>query len=170
MKNKILNPDKYLWFSFIEQLLFRSLDRSNPFIRFFVFKLIFLSFGKNNKLDYGFFCRNPRRIRIGNNVEINQGCKFFASVRAPNGTITIDDDVVIAPFVTLLAAGQKKEGDRLFDTAAPIHIKSGTYIGAHVVIRYGVTIGKNSIIGAGTTVVSDVPDNSVIVSAKNRNL
>ena len=43
----------------------------------------------------------------------------------------------------------------------PIHIKQNAFIGAHCIILKGVTIGRNSIIGAGSVVTKDIPDNEI---------
>lgn len=43
----------------------------------------------------------------------------------------------------------------------PVRIKSGAWIGGHSIILKGVTIGKNSVIGAGSIVTHDIPDNEV---------
>jgi len=44
---------------------------------------------------------------------------------------------------------------------APIQIKDSVYIGAYAFILKGVTIGTNSIIGAGSVVTKDVPNNQI---------
>lgn len=44
---------------------------------------------------------------------------------------------------------------------APILIKRGSFIGAHSIILKGVTIGENAIIGAGSLVSKDIPDNEI---------
>ena len=49
-----------------------------------------------------------------------------------------------------------------------IVIKDNSYIGANVTILPGVTIGKNCIIGAGSVVTRDIPDNSVAVGVPCR--
>ena len=43
----------------------------------------------------------------------------------------------------------------------PVHIKRGAWISANVTILPGVTIGENSVIGAGSLVTRDIPDNVV---------
>ena len=44
---------------------------------------------------------------------------------------------------------------------APVTIDDNCWIGANVTICPGVTIGKNSVIGAGSVVIHDIPENSV---------
>jgi acetyltransferase-like isoleucine patch superfamily enzyme len=71
--------------------------------------------------------------------------------------ITIDEDVVIALRVTVIAH------DDASHTVAPIHIKKGAFIGAGVIILPGVTIGENAIIGAGAVVTKSIEDNAKAV-------
>lgn len=47
-------------------------------------------------------------------------------------------------------------------------LKDGVMVWAHSVVLGGITIGKNSQIGAGSVVVKDVPDNSIVVPAKSK--
>lgn len=44
---------------------------------------------------------------------------------------------------------------------APIHIKKGAWIGAHSIILKGVTIGERAVIGAGSVVTKNVPDDEI---------
>jgi acetyltransferase-like isoleucine patch superfamily enzyme len=44
---------------------------------------------------------------------------------------------------------------------APVHIKKGAFVGAHCLILKGVTIGENSIVGAGSVVTKDIPDHEI---------
>ncbi len=52
-----------------------------------------------------------------------------------------------------------------------VHIKEQSFVGANSIIRENITIGKNVIIGAGSVVLSDIPDNSIYFGnpAKLRN-
>jgi len=80
------------------------------------------------------------------------------------GGITIDDNVLIAPKVSLLSEGHPiSPENRRALVAKPIHIKQNAWIGAGASILLGVTIGENSIVAAGAVVSSDVPDNTVVV-------
>ena len=47
--------------------------------------------------------------------------------------------------------------------AKPITIKDGVWIGGNSTILMGVTIGENAVIGAGSVVTHDIPDNAVAV-------
>ncbi|MBU2051327.1 MAG: hypothetical protein KKH61_20460 [Gammaproteobacteria bacterium] len=53
--------------------------------------------------------------------------------------------------------------DRLKSTpSAPVVIKDGVWIASRAVILPGITIGKNSVVGAGSVVTNDVPDNTLV--------
>lgn len=101
---------------------------------------------------------------IGKNVFINSDCTFLDL-----GGITIEDDVLIAPKVSLLTEGHPVEPEQrkaLF--AKPILIKRNVWIGAGAIILPGVTIGENSIVAAGAVVSKDVPDNVVVGGIPSR--
>ena len=78
--------------------------------------------------------------------------------------IHIGDNVLIAPNVTLSVTGHpvhhelRKNGEMY---SFPITIGNNVWIGCHVVINPGITIGDNSVIGAGSVVTKDIPPNVV---------
>jgi acetyltransferase-like isoleucine patch superfamily enzyme len=109
-----------------------------------VFTPLYINYGKHTK--------------IGKNVFINFDCVFLDL-----GGITIEDNVLIAPKVSLLSEGHPisaKERQTL--TTGKIHIKKNAWIGANVTILAGVTIGENSVVAAGAVVSKDVPDNTIV--------
>jgi len=109
-----------------------------------VFTPLYINYGKHTK--------------IGKNVFINFDCVFLDL-----GGITIEDNVLIAPKVSLLSEGHPvTPGTRATLTTGHIHIKKNAWIGAGATIMQGVTIGENAIVAAGAVVSKDVPDNVIV--------
>jgi acetyltransferase-like isoleucine patch superfamily enzyme len=99
-----------------------------------------------------------KHTKIGKNVFINFDCVFLDL-----GGITIEDNVLIAPKVSLLSEGHPiSPDDRHSLVPKPIYIKKNAWIGANATILPGVTIGENAIVAAGAVVSKDVPDNSIV--------
>ena len=95
-------------------------------------------------------------ITIGKHVFINHSLTTVAI-----GGIVIDDDVMIAPGVTMLTANHDYK-DRAILYCSPIHIKCHAWIGAKAILTPGVTVGENAVVAAGAVVTKDVPDNAVV--------
>jgi acetyltransferase-like isoleucine patch superfamily enzyme len=133
-----------------------------PLIRSFFFKLVFAEFGKDSFIDYGCYFRYPWKVKIGQNVTINRGCKFFPSLQFPDAYIQLGDNVVFGPDVVLYGAGHDPRSPLFADVASSIVIKSGVYVGGSSVLRYGVTIGKDSVVAAGSLVVKSVPSGVIV--------
>ena len=72
------------------------------------------------------------------------------------------DDVRIGPNCGIYAAGHAFDPERRaagYEYARPVHIGNNVWIGGHVAIVSGATIGDNTIIAAGSVVVGDIPAN-----------
>ena len=83
------------------------------------------------------------RIRIGKHVMIGGGTQIF------------DNDFHSLDYEN--RASEKDDGIR----TEPVIIEDGAFIGARAIILKGVTIGKNSVVGAGAVVSRDVPDGEI---------
>jgi UDP-2-acetamido-3-amino-2,3-dideoxy-glucuronate N-acetyltransferase len=94
-------------------------------------------------------------VVIGDRVTIKSGVYIW------NGVI-ISDDVFIGPGVSFTndIFPRSKKYLTNFPTTK---IEQGASIGANATILAGVTIGENSMVGAGAVVVKDVPSNAVVV-------
>ena len=104
------------------------------------------------QINYG------RNTKIGKGVFINFDCTFLDL-----GGITIEDNVMLAPKVSLLSEGHPIGAmDRQTLTAGKIHIEKNAWIGASAIILQGVTIGENAVVAAGAVVSKDVPANTVV--------
>ena len=77
-------------------------------------------------------------------------------------TITLEDGVMLGPEVALLTVNHEPKNIRTIMTKE-IRIRKNAWIGARVSILPGVTIGENAIVGTGSIVTKDVPDNAVVV-------
>ncbi len=99
-----------------------------------------------------------KNTKMGKNVFINFDCVFLDL-----GGITIEDNVLIAPKVSLLSEGHPvSPNERQSLVAGHIHIKKNAWIGAGAIILPGVTIGENAVVAAGAVVSKDVPPNTVV--------
>ena len=101
-------------------------------------------------------------IIVGDNVGISNTAIFSHS------KITIEKNVMIGgncklydtDFHSIKYEYRIQKPDTHINTK-PIHIKEGAFIGAHSIILKGVTIGKHSVVGAGSVVTHDIPDNEI---------
>lgn len=106
-------------------------------------------------VDYG------KYITVGARTFINYN--FTALDVAP---ITIGDDVQIGPNVQLLTPTHPLAADPRRDkleAAKPISIGNNVWLGGGVIVLPGVSIGENTVVGAGAVVTRDLPANVVAV-------
>ncbi|GGC84387.1 maltose O-acetyltransferase [Tersicoccus solisilvae] len=106
-------------------------------------------------VDYGSF------ISVGAHTFINYG--LTALDVAPS---TIGEHCQLGPHVQLLTPTHpldpQPRRDKL-EAAQPITLEDNVWLGGGVIVCPGVTIGENSVIGAGAVVTRDIPPNSVAV-------
>ena len=100
-------------------------------------------------------------LQIKSNTWIGQGCFFHSA-----GEITIGESVGIGPMVKILTSShQDQDSDPpIIDQPIeflPVTIEDNADIGIGSILLPGVTIGKNSIIGAGSVVTRNIPENAI---------
>ena len=118
-----------------------------------------------------FSCDYGKNIFLGNDVIINMNCTFV-----DNKPIRIGDRVLIASNVQIYTSSHpvlpqerlvpdfRERRTTFFRTfARPIEIKDNVWIGGGCILLPGVTIGENSVIGAGSVVNRTIPPNCVAV-------
>ena len=121
------------------------------------------SLGENSIIDCtGVLSNLGESLIVGNNVGISPNFTMF--VRGP---ISIGDDVIIGPNVTIVS-----ENHRFDDVGKPIRLQgvdrkgitigNNCWIGANATILDGVTIGENSVIAAGAVVTKNVEPNTAV--------
>ena len=111
--------------------------------------------------------RPPLRVDYGHNITIGDGSWVnFGLTALDVAPIVIGQDVLIGPNCSLYTAIHPTEpGPRRakWESAAPITLGDNVWLGGSVVVCPGVTIGENSIIGAGAVVTRSAPANSIAV-------
>ena len=111
------------------------------------------------KCKIGKNCKIDAYVYIEEGVKIGDNCKIRPFVFIPTG-VTIWDNVFIGPNVTFTNDKYPKvKGEWKL---LPIKVKTGASIGGNSIILPGVTVGKNALVGAGSVVAKDVPDNAVV--------
>jgi len=124
----------------------------------------FGSKGSSCIIDPHNFFSHPENIYIGNYVYIGNNNSFYGKSK-----ITIKDGCVISDYIDVLSTTHNFQGEKLsfipFDEInylKPVVIEEAAWIGHHVIVLPGVTIGKCSIVGAGSVVTKDVPPYSIV--------
>ena len=100
-------------------------------------------------------------VHFGKNIYAN-----FGLTLVDDTYIYVGDYTMFGPHVTVATAGHPIEPglrEKGMQFNMPVRIGRNCWIGANVVILPGVTIGDNVVIGAGSVVTKDIPDNVVAV-------
>lgn len=114
-------------------------------------------------LEPPFYCEYGTHIEVGENFYANLNC-----VMLDVGKITIGDNVLFGPNVSLYTAGHPihpESRNSGYEYGIPITIGNNVWIGGSCAVLPGVTIGDNCVIGAGSVVTRDIPCN--VIAAGN---
>jgi maltose O-acetyltransferase len=107
------------------------------------------------RCDYGF------NISIGRRSFVNYDCVLLDCNR-----IVIGDEVKLAPRVQIYTATHPLDPEQRrtgIESALPVTIGDGVWLGGGAIVCPGVTIGKNTVVGAGSVVTRDLPENVLAV-------
>lgn len=124
-----------------------------------ILKQLLAEVGENCYIEPPLRANWGKHTHLGKNVYAN-----FNLTLVDDTHIYIGDYVMIGPNVTLSTAGHPIEPEWRKKSAQfniPIKIENNVWIGANAVVLPGITIGENSVIGAGSIVTKDVPANMV---------
>ena len=145
--------------------LVSELSRASHFDTEYVMSLvrkIVAKIGQDSYIVPPFRCDYGDHVFIGNNTYINYNCCFLDSAK-----VTIGDYVYMGPncniFTPCHPIHYELRKEKVTEYALPVTVGSHSWIGGDVVITPGVTIGENCVIGAGSVVTKDIPDNSIAV-------
>jgi acetyltransferase-like isoleucine patch superfamily enzyme len=125
-------------------------------------------------------CTIGDNSRIGTFVEIQKNAVIGCNVKVSSHTficegVTIEDDCFIGHNVSFIndkypraTAGNGQLQTEADWRVVPTRVKRGASIGTSATILCGVTIGENAIVGAGSVVTKDVPDNATVAGVPAR--
>lgn len=176
------------------------------FLRSKLYPLILGGVGRNVVFGVNLTLRHPHKIRIGNNVVIDDQCCLDAKgtdnqgivigngvfigrntiLSCKNGDIIVGDEANLGFNCEIFSASRVRVGrkilmaaytylvggDHLYDrtdipvleqgrTARGIDVGDGVWLGTHVVVTDGSTVGRDAIIGAGAVVVGEIPEYAI---------
>jgi maltose O-acetyltransferase len=112
-------------------------------------------FGAGSQIRAPFQCDYGYLTEVGERTFINYGAAILDCAR-----VTIGDEVQIATNVQLLTATHPLDAASrraAWESAQPITVEDGAWLGGGVIVCPGVTIGENTVVGAGSVVVKDLP-------------
>ena len=134
-----------------------QIDRREAMLR-----QMFAEVGEGCYIESPFYANfGGHHVHLGNNVYTN-----FNLTLVDDTHIYIGDCTMIGPNVTIATAGHPIEPglrSRGLQYNMPVHIGKNCWLGAGVIVMPGVTIGDNTVIGAGSIVTRDIPANVVAV-------
>lgn len=102
-----------------------------------------------------------KHVHFGKNVYVN-----FSLTLVDDTHIYVGDNTMIGPNVTIATGSHPvlpALRDRQMQFNMPVHIGRNCWLGAGCIVLPGVTIGDNTVVGAGSVVTHDLPANVVAV-------
>lgn len=117
--------------------------------------------GKEFLIEQPFYCDYGYNVEIGENFYANMNCVILDEAK-----VTFGDNVFVAPNCGFYTAGHPldvESRNKGLEYARPIRVGNNVWIGAQVCVLPGVEIGDNCVIGAGSVVTKNIPDNSLAV-------
>lgn len=126
-----------------------------------ILKQILTTVDDTTLIEQPFICDYGYNICFGKNFYANHNLVILDTT-----TVKFGDNVFIGPNCGFYTAGHPvdvKQRNSGLEYAKPITVGNNVWFGGNVIVLPGVTIGDNTIIGAGSVVTKDIPSNVIAV-------
>lgn len=141
--------------------LFNNTTEEQKEYRAELLKELFKKTGDNIYIEPSFKCDYGCNISVGNNFYANFDCIILDVCN-----VDIGENVFFAPRVCIYTAGHPIDAEVRntgLEFGKPVKIGNDVWVGGSTVINPGVNIGSNVVIGSGSVVTKDIPDNAIAV-------
>ena len=149
--------------------LSEAINRSSaaePEVRRKLFTELLGTYGEGAEIRPPFYCDYGWQTHVGARTFANFGLTVLDVA-----TVRIGEDTQIGPHVQLLTATHPLDPEprrAKWESAEPIVIEDNVWLGGGVIICPGVTVGRNTVVGAGSVVTKDLPANVLAVGSPAR--
>lgn len=141
---------------------YNALAHTQPEKRAAMLKELFAEVGEGTCIETPFYANwGGHHVHFGNNVFANFGLTLVDDTH-----IYVGDNTMFGPNVVLATAGHPIDPElrrKGLQYNLPIHIGKNCWLGAGVLVMPGITIGDNTVVGAGSVVTRDIPAGVVAV-------
>lgn len=138
---------------------------SHTIRRLFLHFLLKVRLGKGSSVHMGLRLFTRGQITIGDHCVIDRDCELDS-----RGKITIGNNVNISPEVMILTAYHDPDDENFAGVEKPVVVEDYAWIATRSLILPGVTIGRRSIVAAGSVVTKDVPPDTMVGGNPARSL
>ena len=114
-------------------------------------------------------CNIGQNVVISPDVILGENCKVQNNVSVYTGVVC-EEDVFLGPSMVFTNVMNPRSAIKRHDQYMKTLVRKGATIGANATIVCGNTLGKYCFIGAGTVIISDVPDYALIVGNPGRQI
>ena len=152
---------KYCWFHLV-MVLTAWLPDVTPVLKLrgLLARPAFRACGRNLQIARNVYIAFTDRLSLGSDVYLAYGSWIQAG-----GGITIEDEVLLGPYVVLIAGDHGlHNGSYRFGPGrrSAVRLRRGCWVGAHATVVKGATIGQGALVAAGAVANSDVPDFAIV--------
>jgi maltose O-acetyltransferase len=135
--------------------------KGNGFFLRIWLRVLGIKFGKKIYLNKPFYLYGIGKVKIGDFCSFGEFTKLWNF-----GYIEIGDDFIAAAGLSITTGDH--DPDTLIPKTKNVKIGNRVWCGANVTILSGVTIGNDVVIGAGTLVIGNIPNESIVVGVPGR--